>query len=183
VDAVVAGPDHLQDPYEAAGARPLLLVDVDGVLSLFGFDPGSPPQGRLALIDGLPHLLSDQTAEHLKILAARYDCVWCTGWEERANDHLPWLLGLPAGWPHIPLDGRGRVGRSVAGHWKLDAIDAFAGPDRPLAWIDDAHDAACEAWAAARPGTTLLVTTDPTMGLSQQQARQLTRWADEVAAG
>ena len=168
-----------QDP---AAGRPLLLVDVDGVLSLFGFPPESPPSGVMALVDGLPHLLSDQTAERLKTLAADYEMAWCTGWEERADEHLPHLLGLPAGWPHVPLHGVGRPGASVAGHWKLDAIDAFAGRTRPLAWIDDALDAACDAWAAARPGPTLLVRTEPAVGLTAADTERLLAWATRSCA-
>jgi hypothetical protein len=39
--------------------RPLLLVDVDGVVSLFGF-AHLPPAGLLPTsVDGVPHLLSD----------------------------------------------------------------------------------------------------------------------------
>jgi hypothetical protein len=157
-----------------------LLVDVDGVLSLFGFSPMSPPSGVMALVDGLPHLLSDQTAERLKILADAFDPAWCTGWEERAAEHLPHLLGLPPGWPHVPLGRPARAGTSVAGHWKLDAIDAFAGRSRPLAWIDDALDAACDAWAAARPGPTLLVRTDPAVGLTAADTGRLLRWSNKA---
>ena len=29
-------------------------------------------------------------------LAGTFECVWCTGWEDRAGTHLPHLLGLPA---------------------------------------------------------------------------------------
>src|SRR6266542_3080476 len=134
----------------APRSQPLLLVDVDGVLSLFGFEPASPPPGRGALIDGVPHLLSLHAAELLRELAASFECVWCTGWEDRADEHLPHLLGLPRGWPHLSFDGAA-PDASGAGHWKLAAIDALAGPRRALAWIDDAHDDACHAWAAARP--------------------------------
>ena len=38
--------------------RPILLIDVDGVISLFGFDPASPPAGRFQLVDGIAHYLS-----------------------------------------------------------------------------------------------------------------------------
>ena len=38
--------------------RPLLLIDVDGVISLFGFDPADPPAGRFQLVDGIAHFLS-----------------------------------------------------------------------------------------------------------------------------
>jgi hypothetical protein len=163
--------------------RPLLLVDVDGVLSLFGFEPGSPPAGRLALIDGSPHLLSLHTASRLRDLSEHFECVWCTGWEERADEHLPYLLDLPSGWPHVPLEGAGRVGASVAGHWKLDAIDRFAGRDRALAWIDDVLDDECVAWAAARPGPTLLVPTHPAVGLTDDDARRLEAWRATSSRG
>ena len=89
------------------------------------------------------------------------------------NGHLPHLLGLPTGWPHIVFEDR----PIDAAHWKLRAIDGHAGPHRPAAWIDDDHDERCRAWAAARPGPTLLVTTDPAVGLTEAQADQLEAWA------
>src|SRR5207249_4180072 len=110
-------------------------------------------------------------------LSRTIQCVWCTGWEEKADEHLPWLLGLPAGWPHIPLTRASGPGSSTAGHWKLAAIDAYAGPQRPLAWIDDALDDECHAWASARTGPTLLVATDPAVGLTAAHAAQVQAWA------
>ena len=159
-------------------ALPLLLVDVDGVLSLFGFDPAAPPAGRPALIDGVPHLLSIHAADCLKRISPLYEPVWCTGWEDRADEHLPYLLDLPRGWPYVALKAARGPGWGVAGHWKLDAIDAFAGPDRPLAWIDDDLDEACDAWAAARPAPTLLVRVDAAVGLVEEDAVMLRRWAE-----
>ena len=40
---------------------PILLIDVDGVLSLFGFDHVAPPPGFPVLVDGTPHWLSSDT--------------------------------------------------------------------------------------------------------------------------
>ena len=151
---------------------PLLLVDVDGVLSLFG--PGVDRAGCTpALVEGIPHFLSRDAGALLARLAARFECVWCTGWEDRADGHLPHLLGLPSGWAHITFPDR----PEDAAHWKLRAIDAHVGPERAAAWIDDAHDERCRAWAAARPGPTLLVTTDPAVGLTEAQTAQLEAWA------
>jgi hypothetical protein len=152
--------------------RPLLLVDVDGVLSLFGFDLDAPPPGVPVVVEGIPHWLSKQAGNHLRRLAANFDCVWCTGWEERANDHLPHLLGLPGHFPYLHL-----ASPASPRHWKLDAIDAHAGPERALAWIDDALDERCEAWAAARPGPTLLVRTRPATGLTTDHVEELEKWA------
>jgi len=123
-----------------------------------------------ALIDGIPHLLSRRAAAVLNDLAGEFECVWCTGWEDRADAYLPRLLGLPRGWPHITFDTEPDT------HWKLGGIDAYAGADRPLAWIDDHHDEACRAWAAARRGPTLLITTDPRIGLVPEHASALRDW-------
>jgi hypothetical protein len=154
---------------------PLLLVDVDGVISLYGGGAGDPENVLSTLLDGVPHFLSRPAAAVLRELAAAFECAWCTGWDERADEHLPRLLGLPRGWPHVRFTTRERPDA----HWKLSGIDAFAGPTRPLAWIDDAHDDDCRAWAAARPGPTLLVSTDPRVGLTRAHADMLLVWRGE----
>jgi HAD domain in Swiss Army Knife RNA repair proteins len=159
-------------------SQPLLLVDVDGVISLFGFDPAQRPDGRFQMVDGIAHFLSATAGEHLLRLGEAFELVWCTGWEEKANDYLPAALGLPGPFPHICFDG---ATPEADGHWKLAAIDAYAGPDRAVAWIDDAHDERCEAWASGRPGRTLLLTTLPAVGLTHEQVERLLGWARETA--
>jgi hypothetical protein len=168
---------------EAAGA-PLLMVDIDGVISLFGAPLSQPPQvsgraveGSFHSIEGIPHFLSATAAAHLLALAADFELVWASGWEERANDHLPHLLGLPGPMPFLRFERA--VGRANA-HWKLDAIEAYAG-ERPLAWIDDALDEECRTWAARRRAPTLLVETDPGRGLTDGEAAVLTGWARGLA--
>ncbi|MCW3030718.1 MAG: hypothetical protein JWM66_851, partial [Solirubrobacterales bacterium] len=154
--------------------KPLLLVDIDGVISLFGGEL-TAKAGSLHSIDGMLHFLSATAAEHLLDLAAEFDLVWCSGWEEKADEHLPHLLGLPRGLPFLRFERA--VGRSNA-HWKLAAIDTYA-RERPLAWVDDALGDACHEWAAARPAPTLLVQTDPADGLTAREAELLSRWARE----
>jgi hypothetical protein len=155
--------------------KPLLLVDIDGVISLFGGEL-TAKAGSLHSIDGMLHFLSATAAEHLLDLAAEFDLVWCSGWEEKADEHLPHLLGLPRGLPFLRFERA--VGRSNA-HWKLAAIDTYA-RERPLAWVDDALGDACHEWAAARPAPTLLVQTDPADGLTAREAELLSRWAREL---
>lgn len=172
---------HEPEPGSAAG-RPLLLVDIDGVISLFGGterSSGSPFAGRggsFHSIDGMPHFLSSTAAAHLLDLQRHFELAWCSGWEEKANEHLPHLLGLPPALPFLRFERS--VGRANA-HWKLAAIDEFAG-ERALAWIDDAFNDACHAWAKARPARTLLVQTTPERGLTAVEAQLLARW---VAGG
>jgi len=159
-----------------AEQRPILAVDVDGVISLFGFEGPLDPIGvRFHLIDGIAHCISDDVGPRLLRLAEVYDLVWATGWEERANDRLPLILGLPGALPCLTFDGRARFGTA---HWKLEAIEEYAG-DRPLAWIDDSLDESCHSWAARRPAPTLLVGTESDTGLTEAHAEALLRWADD----
>ena len=152
------------------------MVDIDGVISLFGPPGDRGPEGSFHAIDGIPHFLSSPAAAHLLSLAEPYDLVWASGWEEKAEEYLPHLLGLPAGLPFLRFERGQGAGRSIDGHWKLDAIDAYAG-DRPLAWIDDAFDQSCHAWAEQRTAPTLLVETDPSLGLTSREASLLAQWA------
>jgi hypothetical protein len=155
--------------------KPLMLVDVDGVISLFGGDLEAQV-GSFHSIEGIVHFLSATAAAHLLALIEHFEPVWCSGWEEKADEHLPHLLGLPAGIPFLRFDRS--VGRTNA-HWKLDAIDAYAGA-RALAWIDDALSAPCHQWADARQAPTLLVQTDPATGLTAREAERLLGWAREL---
>jgi HAD domain in Swiss Army Knife RNA repair proteins len=153
---------------------PLLFVDIDGVISLFGFDHDARPDGAFASIDGIPHFLSAGAAGRLAQLEERFELVWCSGWEEKANEYLPHLLGLPGELPYLTFDGAARFGTA---HWKLGPIDAYAGPDRAVAWIDDSFDDSCRDWATARPAPTLLVQTDPGVGMTDHEVEWLLAWA------
>jgi len=156
--------------------KPLLFMDIDGVLSLFGFSSDTRPDGRWLNVDGIVHLISATASEHLHRLAASFELVWCSGWEEKANEHLLAALSLPAALPFLTFDAG-----ACAPHWKLPAIEAHAG-ERPLAWVDDAHGDAGRAWAAARPAPTLLVATEPPTGLTQAHVDALERWARQGSA-
>ncbi len=176
-----------------------MLVDIDGVVSLFGgLDAGGastshPPaggapaapgaiEGSFHAIDGIPHFLSSTAASHLLRLSRSFELVWASGWEEKANEYLPHLLGLPAELPFIPFSQRTAVGaRAPHAHWKLEAITAYVG-QLALAWVDDAFNAACHRWADARGAPTLLVSTTPEHGLTAREARTLLRWARELGA-
>ena len=135
--------------------KPLLLIDVDGVVSLFGFTE-RPPSGLLhTAVHGIPHFLSTHAASLLARLSQTFACTW----------------------PHLTFANEPGVSER---HWKLAAIESATGPDRPLAWIDDAFDASCAAWAAARPGPTLLVQTDPATGLREEHVTRLESWARDL---
>ncbi len=153
--------------------RPVLALDVDGVISLFGFEgPTDQVPGRFHLIDGMAHCIPEGVAGMLRRLAGEYEIVWATGWEDRANDRLPAILELPGDLPFLTFDGNARFGTA---HWKVEAIDRYAG-DRPLAWVDDCLDESCHAWAEERSAPTLLVSTDPAVGLTEEHVDALLGW-------
>jgi hypothetical protein len=157
-------------------SRPILAVDVDGVISLFGFDrPPDRSLARFELVDGVVHCISLAAGERLLRLAEHFELVWASGWEDKANFYLPGLLGLPE-LPHLSFDGAA----SGSAHWKLGPLDAFA-VGRPLAWIDDNLDGSCFEWAEAREQPTLLVPTEPHLGLEEAQVGALTSWAAALA--
>lgn len=156
---------------------PILFVDVDGVISLFGFPTDADPPGSFHYVEGIVHCLSAQAGERLGRLAERFELVWATGWEERANEYLPRVLELAK--PTLPtLSFEGRAVWGTA-HWKVAAIDEYAG-DRPAAWIDDNLDERCENWALARSAPTLLVPTEPAVGITDEHVDRLLRFADRV---
>src|SRR3954471_2033074 len=144
-------------------SRPILAVDIDGVISLFGSeDPPDADTTRFQLVDGVPHLISLTAGNRLLRLAERFELVWASGWEDKANFYLPQLLGLPE-LPHVSFDGAARRG---AAHWKLNPLEAY-GEGRAMAWIDDNFDQSCYDWAEARQEPTLLVLTESQLGLEE----------------
>jgi hypothetical protein len=166
---------------KAKSDAPVLAVDIDGVISLFGFDQPEPGRGgannvpgEFHLIDGMLHCISLETGPRLERLSKTYELIWASGWEDRANDHLPGILGLPQ-FPYLTFDGRARFGTA---HWKLEALEEYAG-SRPLAWIDDNLDGSCHEWAEKRAAPTLLVPTESDVGLLDVHVEVIERWAQD----
>ena len=158
-------------------SRPILAVDVDGVISLFGFDDPPPPaEANYQLVDGMLHCISLRAGERLRRLSEHFELVWATGWEEKANFYLPTLLGL-AELPHLTFDGTARFGSA---HWKLGPLDEYC-KGRPMAWVDDNFDESCYRWARERDQPTLLVPTDPAKGLQEAETEALIAWGRSLA--
>jgi hypothetical protein len=156
--------------------KPILAVDVDGVISLFGFE--EPPDRALArfeLVDGMVHCISLVAGDRLKRLEEHFELVWATGWEEKANFYLPDLLGIPE-LPYVSFDGAARFGSA---HWKLGPLEEYA-EGRALAWIDDNFNEGCFEWAEKREEPTLLVPTEPHLGIEEAHVAALESWADDL---
>ena len=166
---------------KAKNDAPILAVDIDGVISLFGFDQPEPGRGgpnnapgEYHLIDGMLHCIALETGPRLERLSKTYEVIWASGWEDRANDHLPGILGLRQ-FPYLTFDGRARFGTA---HWKLQALEDYS-DSRPLAWIDDNLDDSCHEWAEKRPAPTLLVPTESDVGLLDVHVAAIEQWAKD----
>jgi hypothetical protein len=152
---------------------PILAVDVDGVISLFGFEqPPDSSEARFELVDGMMHCISLPAGRRLARLSKHYELIWATGWEDKANYYLPLILGLPE-LPHLTFDGAARFGTA---HWKLGPLEAYC-RGRAMAWIDDNFDESCYEWARARPEPNLLVPTEADVGLHEAETEALIAWA------
>jgi hypothetical protein len=154
-------------------SRPILAVDVDGVISIFGFDqPPSPDDARFELVDGVVHCISLHAGVRLQRLSERFELIWATGWEDKANYYLPAMLGLPE-LPHLTFDGNARFGSA---HWKLGPLEEYC-RGRAMAWLDDNLDESCYEWARERPEPTLLMPTESAQGLLETETEALLAWA------
>ena len=130
---------------------------------------------RVELVDGVPHWISIAAGERLVRLSEVFELVWASGWEDKANFYLPGILGLPE-LPHVSFDGRVAGG---AAHWKVEALEEYA-RGRALAWVDDNLDPSCHEWAQRRPEPTLLVPTEPQLGIEEAHVDALRAWAGSL---
>lgn len=159
--------------------KPLLFIDVDGVLSTYGFASEGVDPRDFHMVDGTLHLIDRSMGPRVNTLLPLFEGVWATGWGERANEHLVFLMDLPGELEVV--DFKVAPSTDGSGHWKLEALTERAG-DAPIAWIDDGHNEACRAWAEARGAPTLLVSTDPFIGLTDEHVEELIAWSSEISA-
>jgi hypothetical protein len=152
--------------------RPLLFLDVDGVLNTYG--PRDAPPGftehDLFPEDDEPVRLNLRHGEWISEALSAVDIAWATGWNQEANRLLAPLLGIP------PLPVVTMPSSPFRPDDKVPRIAAYAG-DRPAAWIDDLHTTAARDWAAIRPAPTLLITADPAIGLTRAAVDRVLTWA------
>lgn len=156
--------------------RPILAIDVDGVISLFGFKQTGPPANtRFEVVDGVVHCISMPVGDQLHRLSEDFELVWASGWETRANEHLPAILGIP----ELPCISFGGTARFGSAHWKLPPLEEYS-RGRALAWIDDSFEETCVRWAEGRAEPTLLVPTKSNLGLEESHVETLRLWAHSL---
>jgi hypothetical protein len=162
----------------ADNGRPLILIDVDGVLNPIRFG-GMEGYTEYRLLQFRVKLNMEHGVQLQKIaFDTGAELVWATTWEHLANEYIGCRIGLPP-LPVIEVITRERC-------WKFGPVLDYAA-GRPLMWFDDdfARFPEHEEWflkerMAAGDLDTYLHTVDPAVGLTQKDFDKALSWANRV---
>ena len=162
--------------------RPLILVDVDGVLNparshALGY------RGHWVFPGGLAHrlLLNPSHGPMLTELAgvAGAELVWASYWRNRANTWVAPRVGLPS-LRFVPIPPRWRPPtRSTPGSWKARHVALWVG-QTPFVWFEDDADAVSRLAGQPGLGRHLMVKVDPVTGLTSSHVEHARAWLDDL---
>jgi hypothetical protein len=160
-------------PLDLSTKRPILLLDIDGVINVFQCTTARETQVTpyLPAVKLLPGL-----ADWLARLDRAYALVWCShrGALVNIDAAAAWGLG-----PRPLIEPTHK--EASLPDWKARAVQrAFADWPHAIAWVEDGFLPEARAWAAARLAQgrpTWLVDVSET-GLTEEITQYLLEWAE-----
>nr|WP_309245975.1 HAD domain-containing protein [Verrucosispora sioxanthis] len=168
----------------ASAERPLIFIDIDGVLiplrarpaGADGRSSGRAGDGHDR--DGNPLLDRLDPTDGRRLLALPGELVWASTWMADANDVVAPRIGLPA----LPVvdwsDADEEPPRGV--HWKTASLARWAAGS-PFVWLDDETTDADRRWIAGHhPQPALLHHVDPYLGLTDIDLAAVRRWLNRL---
>lgn len=175
--------------------KPLVLMDVDGVLAPLGARVPAGYEARDLGDLGVMAINVVDNTRRLAQLADVFDVVWCTARETDAVSVIGPLHGLADALEHVPTGSIREPGLPIVvpanpagGSWKLPKVQAWVSEHaagRCVAWVDDDLGRDCERWAQQRACgiPTMLRRVDPRVGLSDVDVDALLTFAAGRADG
>lgn len=182
--------------------RPVLLLDIDGVLNLFPHfledRVTRQTQRQSALLSSTqkqPYSLDIplDAADLVDQLADYFELHWYTMWNEHARAVFTPLAGIRQQFDHFECDwvgGLDALNATDTPEWMRKAIWVAKTPlipehvgDRPFVWVDDDTTPVDSLWLEAHPevGEFLLITVEPHSGLTQDTVNEAIAWAQSLA--
>lgn len=142
--------------------KPLLFLDVDGVLNVFGADF----ERQMIELPGerFPHYLypTSNTKSFLRWAWSVFDVYWCTAWGPDAN--------VIATWARLPKKPCAANVRSSSMEWKLDGVKEIRNDsNRKAVWIEDGIGKVAEEWVSVQENF-FYVHTDYRVGVTKTHA-------------
>ncbi|MFG1941419.1 HAD domain-containing protein [Nonomuraea sp. NPDC048826] len=159
--------------------KPLLLLDVDGVLNPTGHPTPDFRRYRCTIGSSVytVHLNQRHGPRLLELaLETGAELVWATTWEQHANEWIAPRIGLPS-LPVIGMRPDDRIGGEHGEMFKTRRVAEYVG-GRPFVWFDDQVYQEDENYLRARQGTGefLLIHVPARQGLTSQHLAVAREW-------
>ena len=149
-----------------------------GCISVFGFPHDGPPPGAIHTSTALPTASATAAASYFRASASITSSSGRPGGRTARTSTCPGSSASTAPWPTLSFDEQPDLGH---GALEAGARSTRYAAGRPAAWIDDSLNEECFAWAEGASEPTLLVHTDPAVGITPEHVDLLVDWAQRQA--